>query len=735
VYKCEKFRIFASQTFLVDTTMKKLSFFYLLFMAVLSLAAQDIDTSLSRHDFFYAGQSKRMRMFIVKDGQLSWSYDNALRDASERLRGEISDAILMTDGHILMAHQYGVAELDKSGSIVWNYSAPQGSEIHTVQPIGRSHVVFVQNRKPAKCVVMAIPSRQIVREFELPTNEKGSVHGQFRNARLTSRGTLLIANMAMGCIHEFNSTGQEVDRWTGFLPWSVQEMPKGTILVTGRKGLLQEIDRQGHVLWQTNTVDFGVTQPQKTVRLKNGNHIVNNWYNEWNKTPMDTLNAPVQAVEIDRQGRVVWQLRAWQSPDLGPSTTIQLLSDAVKRERLFFGEFNPQSPKLFLGPNEPLGKGRGIHPGRVAWVHSPGVATWDGHTGLWVEDRWNNQQKADAMIPEALMQLTGEKSAGKAWNALFRHFNREHGRGNRGYRQGETIAVKLNLNNAITHHDTIELNSSPFVTLALVRSMVIDAGVRQQDIVLCEPSRAITDSIYNKVHRAFPQVRFIDNIGGDGREKCEYYPDQITYSAENGKMARGLARCIVDADYLINSALLKTHSGPGVTLTTKNWYGATDINLLWRQNAHNNVSQDKRHGKPGYKTFVDWMSHKHMGQKTLFYLIDGTYGSRDVNGAPNPKWMKEPFCGDWACSLIVSQDEVACDAVAMDIIIGEWPEFGSLNYCDEYLREAASIPDTPSGTVYKQDGKPLQQPLGLMEHWNNATERKYTKIDLIYKKM
>ncbi len=170
-----------------------------------------------------------------------------------------------------------------------------------------------------------------------------------------------------------------------------------------------------------------------------------------------------------------------------------------------------------------------------------------------------------------------------------------------------------------------------------------------------------------------------------------------------------------------------------MTITSKNWYGATDINLLWRQNAHNNVSQDKRNGKPQYKTFVDWMSHKDMGQKALLFLIDGTYGSRDVNGAPNPKWMKEPFNGDWACSLIVSQDEVACDAVAMDIIIGEWPEFGSLNYCDEYLREAASIPNTPSGTVYKQEGQPLQQPLGLFEHW--GCDHKYTKIDLRYKKL
>ena len=694
-----------------------------------SLFAQETtDTDLSRHNFFYAGQSKQRRMFIMKDGQVAWSYQDHLK------RGEISDAVLMDDGHILVAHQYGVAEVTQDHQTIWSYAAPEGTEIHTIQPIGQTHVVFVQNGKPAKVVVMEIPSCSIVREFELPINEKGSVHGQFRNARLSSRGTLLVANMALGCIHEFTSDGKEVDRWEGFLPWSVQEMPKtGNLLITGRKGLVQEITRQGKTVWQLNTTDYGVTQPQKTVRLKNGGHLINNWYNEWSKTPMDTLNAPVQAIEVDKNGKLVWQLRAWKKPDLGPSTTIQLLEEPINRNRMFFGEFNPQSPKLFVGPNQPIGTGQGICPGRVVWVHSPGVAKWDGKTGLWVEDRWNDQARADAMIPEAVMQLTGESTARKAWQALFKHFNQKHGRGNRGYKKGETIAIKLNMNNAITHHDTIELNSSPFLTLALVRSMVQDGGVRQQDIVLCEPSRAITDSIYNKVHRAFPDIRLIDNIGGDGREKCEYYPEQIAYSVDNGKMARGLAKCIVDADYLINSALLKTHAGPGVTLTTKNWYGATDINLLWRQNAHNNVSQDKRHGKPGYKTFVDWMSHRNMGQKALLFLIDGTYGSRDVNGAPNPKWMKEPFNGDWACSIIVSQDEVACDAVGMDIIINEWPEFQSLNYCDEYLREAASIPNAPSGTVYKQEGKPLENNLGLFEHWNK--EHQYIKINLKYKKL
>ena len=704
--------------------MKHVLSILLLMLGMLPASAQEtVDRSLSRHDFLYAGEGKQRRMYIVKDGQVTWRYN------APQGRGEISDAVLMTDGNVLIAHQYGICEVTQDNQTLWKYDAPEGTEIHTIQPIGRKHVLFVQNGQPAKVVVMTIPDCQVVHEFEVPASK--GVHGQFRSCRLTTRGTLLLAHMGQGYVAEYSVEGNELTRWEIPAPWSVVELEKEHLLFVGRN-IVREIDRSNgldKLVGDIKTSDYGIKSPQKAVRLKNGNTIINDWHNEW-RTPIDTLNAPVQAIEIDKEGKVVWQLCAWKDPDLGPSTTIQPLDQAVNRDRLYFGHFNGRTTRLMLEENKPIGEGRGIHPGRVAWIHSPGVAAWDGHTGLWVEDRWNDQQKADAMVTEAILQLTGETTAKKGWTALFKHFNKEHGKGGRGYKKGEKIAVKLNLNNALTHRDTIELNSSPFVTLALVRSMVKDGGVRQQDIVLCEPSRAITDSIYNKVHREFPQVRFIDNLGGDGREKCEYYPEQIVYSQDNDKLARGLAKCIVDADYLINSSLLKTHVGPGVTLTSKNWYGATDINLRWQKNGHNNFSQDKRNGKPAYKTFVDWMAHKDLGQKALFFLIDGTYGSRHVNGKPFPKWQKEPFNNQWCCSIIMSQDEVACDAVAMDLIISEWPEYQSLSYCDEYLIEAASLPNPPSGATYKQDGKQLTKPLGLMEHCDK--NRRYTKLDLKY---
>ena len=55
-----------------EMKMKKLVLtFGLILTNVFASFAQEVDMSLERHNFFYAGQSKQRRMFIVKDGQVS----------------------------------------------------------------------------------------------------------------------------------------------------------------------------------------------------------------------------------------------------------------------------------------------------------------------------------------------------------------------------------------------------------------------------------------------------------------------------------------------------------------------------------------------------------------------------------------------------------------------------------------------------------------------------------------
>ena len=134
---------------------------------------------LAQHDFFYAGEQKLHHMFIVKKGQVAWSY---IDDAS---KGEISDAVLLSNGNILFAHQFGVTLIAPDKKVLWNYDAPAGAEVHTAQPIGTKHVLFIQNGDPATLRVVDISTNRTVREFPLPTGNPKSVHGHFRHARLT----------------------------------------------------------------------------------------------------------------------------------------------------------------------------------------------------------------------------------------------------------------------------------------------------------------------------------------------------------------------------------------------------------------------------------------------------------------------------------------------------------------------------------------------------------------------
>jgi hypothetical protein len=378
------------------------------------------------------------------------------------------------------------------------------------------------------------------------------------------------------------------------------------------------------------------------------------------------------------------------------------------------------------GANHPFGAARGVRPGRVVWTHDPKAVGWDGQSGSWWEDRWNDQAAIDRLVSSGLRRLAEAADDARAWNALFRDFNRRAGHGDAGYRSGEKIAIKINENNASSHAPTAEINASPHLVLALLKTLVNGAGVPQGDITVFDASRYITDDVYVKSHAVFPAVRFVDHVGGEGRIKATYVDSAIMYSVDT-HLAKGLASCLVEAAYVVNLAILKGHGGQGVTLCAKNWYGATSIQPDWRKNFHD-YFEAKRDGSPSYLTFVDFMGHQDMGAKTVLFLIDALYANDLVNGPPHRRWTMPPFGGAWPSSILLSQDGVAIDSVGIDFLRGEWPDLVDLAYCDSYLHEAARAEAPPSGSVYdpERDGTHLKS-LGVHEHWNDATQKKYSR--------
>ena len=102
----------------------------------------------------------------------------------------------------------------------------------------------------------------------------------------------------------------------------------------------------------------------------------------------------------------------------------------------------------------------------------------------------------------------------------------------------------------------------------------------------------------------------------------------------------------------------------GVTLIGKNHFGSVHFpnDGGWLPRAlHSYVMRTSPMGS--YNALVDLMGHRHLGGKTMLYVLDGLY-TAEHNEGNVMRWAS--FGDQWASSLLMSQDPVALDSVALD---------------------------------------------------------------------
>ena len=290
---------------------------------------------LAQHDFVYSGESHDRRIFIVRGGKIVWSYDDPAG------KGEISDMVMLSNGNILFAHQFGVTEITPEKKVVWNYEPPAGHEVHTAVPIGKDRVLYIENADPnAVLRVVNIATGAVEKELPLDVKKPVSVHGQFRHARLTAQGTLLVAHMSQDKVVEYDSDGHVLWSFPGVSPWSANPLANGNVLITDRLGV-REVTRRGDSVWNWSPADapgYKFASLQEAWRLPNGDTVINNWVNEWTKNA-DNAPGSAQAIEVTPAKQVAWALREWTPPaNLGPATTIQFLDQPSAPEDVHFGE-------------------------------------------------------------------------------------------------------------------------------------------------------------------------------------------------------------------------------------------------------------------------------------------------------------------------------------------------------------------------------------------------------------
>jgi len=385
-------------------------------------------------------------------------------------------------------------------------------------------------------------------------------------------------------------------------------------------------------------------------------------------------------------------------------------------------------------PNSPSGEAKGIYPGRVTWLRNTNATPWNGTTGHWWDDtNGTSQAVVDRMMSRSLRTLTGTTNDTEAWDRIFRFYNNSHDRGNVGYQSGEKIAIKINLNNTASYADVDnQADASPQSVLAILRQLVNKAGVPEAMITVYEapntaPSRVIPNRIFDKCHAEFPNVIIADCTGTSGHTLIQWQANVINYSVANA-CGRNIPTCVYQATYVINMSLLKGHSTAGVTLTAKNHYGSINAR------EHTFIDCDAR-PMGTYSPFVDLIGQPHLGGKTILFMIDGLYGVRSVGDTVNAQYGRwtNLFGGQWSASYFMSLDPVAIDSVGVDFLRSEFTNSlgGGANTssnCDNYLHEAALANSPPSGTFYTNQGTGLRQnSLGTHEHWNNSTNKQYSR--------
>ena len=274
---------------------------------------------LARHTMLYIGEGNN-RMYLIHGGRVVWTFDAG--------KGwEYDDVWMLSSGNILFSRMYWVAEITPDKRFAWRMEAPEGTEMHTVQPIDRERVLMAMNAMPLpRALIVNRRTGEVEYDREIPYDAVRP-HGQFRRFRLTAEGTFLAPCLSMDKVVEYDRDMKPVWRYDIPGPWAAVRLKNGNTLITGeRQGVTREVDRHGQTVWEFYLDElpeaWRLGGTQSCVRLDNGNTLICS-RGDNGRTP--------QLVEVTPDKQVAWLLKDWKH--LGPCTAIQVLTESGAPEQ------------------------------------------------------------------------------------------------------------------------------------------------------------------------------------------------------------------------------------------------------------------------------------------------------------------------------------------------------------------------------------------------------------------
>ncbi len=275
---------------------------------------------LAQHPMLFYGEGNNV-LYVVNQGKVLWTY--ALPTG-----GEIDDAWLMSNGHIILTQMLECYEITPDKKIVWTYQCPPGTQIHTCQPMGLDKVMVVQNGLPPHMIILDKKDNSVVMEHTLPAvsaTDPKTVHPQYRNCRVTGQGTYLIACLKQDKVIEYDKDWDQIWSVDAQTPWAAVRLKNGDTLISGdNHAYVHEVNPEGKIVWGVEKDELPGIQlhdVQTADRLDNGDTVICNRGGGGNAR----FAAP-QLIEVTPDKKVVWVLQDYA--DLPACSAVQFLDQS-----------------------------------------------------------------------------------------------------------------------------------------------------------------------------------------------------------------------------------------------------------------------------------------------------------------------------------------------------------------------------------------------------------------------
>ncbi len=264
------------------------------FICALLLLALTVFTAHAARPFLCCDYGGGKVCVVSANGRIEWEYPCK----------NPQDCWRLPNGNYLFCFISGALEVTPDKKTVWEYQAPEKTEVHACQPLPDGRVMIVECG--ASRIIEVDRAGKITKEIKLATAPEVKLHNQFRGTRKLANGHYLVCFKGEGKVVELDGAGKVLrEIKVPGDPHEVVPLPQGHLLITCGDGhKVIELDAKEKVVWELNENDL----PGNTLRLMagcqrlpNGNTVFCNFLGHGH------IGEQPQFFELTRDKKVVWQ--------------------------------------------------------------------------------------------------------------------------------------------------------------------------------------------------------------------------------------------------------------------------------------------------------------------------------------------------------------------------------------------------------------------------------------------